>query len=143
MNQRGFTMIELAIVITIAAIMLPLLYGFAWHVERQLALAQWTLEAADGVRTLSEELRLDARAGKLAQGPDLSFEREGCSVRYTVDEARVLVRTAPDACGGTRGLVRDVGSLVVEPGGVEVTFERALRPDQVHRTSVFIPVGTP
>ena len=142
MRQRGFTLIELVIIVTIAAVLVPIIYSFAWHAERQVILSQWNLEVADAVRSVAEELRLDARAGRLLDGEELRFERDDCTVAYAIRE-HSLIRQGGPRCGGDRGLARSASSLLRVPGGVDLTFERALRPDQVHRTTVFIPVGGP
>ncbi len=142
MNQRGFTMVELAIVVSIAAILLPLVYSFAWHLESQRALVQWNLEVADATRSLNEELRLDRRAGGLVAGPALRFDRPTCPAEYLLVD-QTLVRRADAACAGDRGLARNVGSFERVDGGVELIFVRALRPEQVHRTTIFLPLEAP
>jgi hypothetical protein len=130
---------ELAIVLSVGVILVPLIWTFSASVTDQTTLGRWQLEAAEGVRTIAEELRLDARAGEpTADG--VGFQVQGCEVRYRVLEGARLVRHAPADCGGSRGLSRFVESVGWSPGGVDVTFARTLRPHRIHRTTVFIPV---
>ena len=137
--RRGFTLVELATCLAVASILVPIIWTFSAHVIDQTTLGRWQLEAADGVRTIAEELRLDARAGEAA-GDEVGFGAGDCEVRYRVTEGALLVREAPARCGGSRGLSRFVESMTWSPGGVDVTFVRTLRPNRVHRTTVFIPV---
>lgn len=137
--RRSFTMLELAIVLAVAAIVVPIIWTLAAHITDQTTLGRWQLEAADGVRTVAEELGLDARAGE-PTGNDVGFRVGDCDVRYQVAEGSLLLREAPEECGGSRGLSRFVESVAWSPGGVDVTFARILRPHRVHRTTVFIPV---
>ncbi len=140
MRARGFTSIELAIIVTIAAIMVPIILSFSASLEDQSVLGNWQLESAESVRTLSEELRLDARRGVAVDGADVAFSLDGCDVRYVVSDGSVVIREAPATCDGPRGLARFVEALAWTPGGVDVVFARVLRPGRVHRVTVFIPV---
>lgn len=135
--QRGFTAVELAMVLTIATILVPLVYTFGAKLEDQATHAEWQLDVADSARTVAEELALDARLG--APTPEVGFDRGACQVRYAVAGA-ALVRQASADCGGTRGLAATVEAIAWTPGGVDVTFARVLRADRVARTTLFIPV---
>lgn len=138
--SAAFTAVELAICLSLAAAIVPIVYTFASHVEDQSALGHWRLDAADGVRTLSEELALDARRGTPLEGPDVGFVVDGCEVRYRVTEGSALVRDPGVPCGGPRGLARYVESLTWSTGGVDVVFARRMRAARVHRITVFVPV---
>lgn len=139
MRRHGFSMVELATVLSISAVLVPIVYRLALGFEDRHALATWHLETATDVRTIAEELRLDARRGDPDEG--VAWVVEGCVARYRVTDERVLLRETEEACGGTRGLARNVEMVRRVPGGVEVGFVRALRPEQAHRTTVLIPVG--
>ena len=77
--RRGFTMVELAIVVTLLTILVPLIFMLFRLGAADFQKANATLDAADQVRDLSEELRLDARNGQLA-ATGLTFEGVGeCS----------------------------------------------------------------
>ncbi len=134
--QRGFTAVELAICLTVASVLVPLIYLFAANLEDQAAVAEWQLDVADSARTVAEELRLDARRG-VPMGDTVGFLSATCIVRYEVTDT-ALVRDA--TCGGRRGLASMVESIAWAPGGVEVGFVRVLRPSRMHRQTVFFPV---
>ncbi len=128
MRSRGFTAVELLIVISIAAILLPIVYSIAARYEDEVAVARFQLDVADAVRTVSEELRTDARGDG------------ACDPKYVV-RGRALVRTS--TCGPDRALARWVHALEPTPGGVNLVFARPLRPHHERRVSVFIPVEAP
>lgn len=136
--RRGFTMVELAIVVTLLTILVPLIFMLFHLGAADFQKANATLDAADQVRDLSEELRLDARNGQLA-ATGLVFEGAGaCSpVTYRL-VATSVVREAPVACGGTRALVRNVTAL--ERAGSLVTVRIAQLPEDLP-IAVVIPVG--
>jgi prepilin-type N-terminal cleavage/methylation domain-containing protein len=140
MSRRGFTLVELAIVLAIAALIMPICYALIANVQDQSALAWWQMETADGVRSLAEELRLDARRGVSVDGDEVGFVVDGCDVRYRVTDAAALVRDAGEGCGAPRGLAAYVESIAWSEGGVDVTFARRIRPKRTHRTTIFIPV---
>ena len=140
--RRGFTLIELAVVLSVAAILVPLVWILGTQVVDQVTLGRWQLDAAEGVRTVAEELRVDAREGT-PTAEQVGFRVGTCDVRYVVTGASALVRQATADCGGSRGLSRRVESIAWSPGGVDITFARTIRPRRVHRTTVFIPVAGP
>jgi len=139
-HPRGFTLLELVIVLSLGVILVPIMYSFGSYMDEQRALATFHLDVADGTRTIAEELRADARTSKVMAGEGIGFLRGHCEIRYVVNEDSVLVRRAADACGGARGLSHRVESIVGSRGGVDVTFARAMRPDRAVRTTIFIPV---
>lgn len=136
--QRGFTAVELALCLTIAAVLVPLVYMFGARLEDNAAVAEWQLDVAESARTVAEELRLDARRG-LPTGDTVGFLSGACLVRYEVTDS-ALVRAAGEACGGSRGLAGTVESIAWVAGGVEVVFARVLRPDRAVRQAVYFPV---
>lgn len=114
--RRGFTLVELAIVLTILAIVTPAVFLLMRSIADDHARAVARLEDADAVRLVSESLRQDLRTGRLASAPaGLRVEGPGACfpVDYRVDGS-VLVREAPAACGGAQALARRARSLSVE-----------------------------
>ncbi len=136
--RRGFTMAELAVVFTLLVVLVPLIFMFFRIGAADFQKANATLEVAEQVRDLSEELRLDARNGQLA-ATGLAFEgTAGCSpVSYRLVGSSV-VREAPAACGGTRALVRDVTEFART--GAIVKVRVAQLPEDLPIT-VIIPLG--
>lgn len=143
MSRRGFTVVELAIVLSISIILIPLVYSGVHAIAETHALGLWHLHSAEQLRTVTEELRLDARAGAAVQGTPLTWRRGACLVSYRVDEHGVLSREADEACGGTRALATGVTALDPVEGGVELELTRILRPTRREHTRVFIPVEEP
>jgi len=126
--RRGFTLMELAICLSIAALLLPLLFLHGRNISESHERALFQSEATAALRTVSEELRRDAHGHRLAaQGP-VRFEGHGCTIDYVVRD-RVLSREATDACGGRRALAREVVELERAPHGLVLRLSRPLRPD--------------
>jgi prepilin-type N-terminal cleavage/methylation domain-containing protein len=129
--RRGFTLIEMAIVISILALLVPAIYVFHRDFEAQEQTALLSAEAARGMRSVSEELRRDLRT--LRWSPDnamvlLGTEGTACRlVRYEVTEDGVLLRNAGSECGGPRPVARGVSAIGREGAAVEVTFSRRVR----------------
>ncbi len=142
MRRRGFTLIELAIVLVIGTLLVPIAWTWFTRQEDQARLTRWELEIAQALPTLSEELREDAWRGVAVGGEEITFRRADCTVQYRV-EARALVRVAEASCGGTRALATHVESLRPIAGGVEVVFSRTLRPERAGRRTGFLPWGSP
>jgi prepilin-type N-terminal cleavage/methylation domain-containing protein len=143
MRREGFTLIELAVVLTLSAIVTPAAW-LAWrNVDAELALARWHVGVADAVRTVYEELALDARGGARVAQDGVAFEGPGgCGrIDYRVTGEAALERAAPDACGGTRTLARGVRALRPVAGGVELELVLALRPDHEVVRVVFLPLA--
>ena len=140
MIRRGFTLIELAICLTITAVLVPLIYAYARDIDDRSTLGIWHLDTADDVRTVAETLGRDARQHTGAGGDPLSLRIGDCAVQYVVDDAQNLERRTSEPCGGTRVLARGVAALTPTAGGVDLTFARRMRVDRTHRITVFIPV---
>jgi type II secretory pathway pseudopilin PulG len=137
--KGGFSAVELTICIAILAVLVPLVWRFALAAEDRSALALANEETAAAMRTVSEELRLDARRGPPLPGEVAWAE---CDVRYRVDDG-VLVREATGTCGGPRALARRVASVTRTSEGVEVVFSTVLRPDHARTTTLLVPLETP
>ncbi len=143
MRRRGFTAMELAICLTILIILVPLVYQLATIVEENHAIGLWQLQTAEELRTVAEELRLDQRQGTPEPGEAVAWARQGCTVHYRVDPQRVLLREAPEACGGSRALATHVAGFRRLDEGVEIEFVNRLRPTIEQRERVFIPLEAP
>ena len=142
MKRRGFTAIELAIVLSISAIVIPAIYLFGRGVEERRAIGLWHFEVADEVRSLSEALKSDRR--QLTFAPRGSLHLSGADdcggVDYLLTPAHALVRRTAAGCGGERTLATHVEALTHVPGGVAVTFALETKPQREARTEVFIAV---
>lgn len=138
--RRGFTLLELAIVLTIGTILIPLLWQFGAYMQAQQELATFELDVAEAIPTLAEELRADGRSLSAGDGGGVAFARDGCTVAYEVNAEAVLVRRGAGTCPSERGLSRRVESIAWTEGGVDVVFARALRPHRVQRIPIFLPV---
>ena len=140
MKRRGFTMVELAIVVSILALLVPLIFMVFRIGAADFEKANATLYAANQLRDLSEELRLDERNGTLADS-GLTFAGAGACfpVTYRLVGSSV-VREAPQACGGVRALVRDVTEFTRTNGLLTVQIAR-LPEDQP--ITLVMPLGAP
>jgi type II secretory pathway pseudopilin PulG len=125
MKARGFTALELALVITISSLVVAsaflLLRAFEGQDYRALAEA----EAARGMRAFSEELRRDLRTLRLEPGSALALSGPCGRVEYTLQEGSLL-RKGEAACGAPRAVSAGVASVARTPLGVEVTFARVV-----------------
>jgi prepilin-type N-terminal cleavage/methylation domain-containing protein len=140
LRRSGFSLVELTVVLSILAIVVPLMWKMAARIEDQRALALDHLESAEEAQTVSEQLALDLRLGSRITGETLAFRRSECEVRYRVGTEGVLIREAPAPCGGDLALARGVEVLRSVPGGVELVLALRLRADWVERTVLFFPV---
>jgi prepilin-type N-terminal cleavage/methylation domain-containing protein len=139
MTRRGFTLVELMIVLSVLTLVTPLVWILATRAadNRDLALDQ--LSTAQEVRTVADALQQDRRAGQRWAGAPLGWRRGDCTVRYHL-EGTTLIREAGPDCGGTQALATGVERLEVTSSGVHLTFARSVRPTLVHRTPIFLPV---
>lgn len=135
-RASGFTAVELAIVISISAILAPLIFLFARDLETLQRIARWHLETAASVQRIDEALRQDARGGARTE---LTFGGP-CAARYVLTEAFTLERQAAEACGGTQVLATGVRSMELVTGGVALSFVLPLREDLSRKTEVFLPL---
>lgn len=140
--RAGFTLVELAIVISVSSLIVPSVYLLARNLDDQRARGLWHITVAEQVRTVSESLQADRRALAFAGPGPLRLEgKGGCApIVYEVTPGKALVRRAPERCGGERTLATQVSSAKHLPGGLELTFGFEVRPDQIEPTTVFIPV---
>ena len=135
-SRRGFTLTELAICLSLLAILMPMIYTFGLQIEDRFRIGQWHLKNADTLRTVAEALQADQQGGVLA-AEGVAFAFDDCEVRYTLDEG-AIVRS--DSCGVSLTLARGVAAMSREDGGVALLLEHRLRVGQAQQQTVFIPL---
>ena len=138
-SRTGFTLVELAICLSLLAIITPLIYSYALGIEDRSVVGLWHLQTADSLHTVSESLQSDGRKGTL-QPTGIAFKQGDCTVTYRAEDA-ALLRT--DSCGITQTLAVGVSSLARESDGVSIGFTRHLRAGRDAEQTLFIPVGSP
>lgn len=139
MKARGFTLIEISVVISISALLIPLIFLLGREVTEQYRRTQFELEVARATRTFSEELALDLRTMKRAEGDGLVLLSSGAckQVRWFVSDADALLRAA---CGETRAVAKSVSGLKPVSDGIWVTFSLPVRAGQTFDVPVFVAV---
>lgn len=142
MSRRAFTLVELVVVISMALLVVPVVWGMHASWDRQVALGHWQLAVADGLATAAEEVALDARRGPRIPGEVLAFQHGPCTIRYTVEEG-VLRREPSPGCGPATGLATGLQDLRAVEGGVELDFVRVLDAGRQRRIAAFLPVEGP
>ena len=121
---RAFTLIELAIVLTIGALLVPMIYVIQRNLEANEWRALAKLDAAGAARAIGEELRRDTRTHTFDRGMELSGP---CGrIAYVVDGDNVLMRRADVDCGGDRAIANHVGGIHRRGGLVDVTIVHRL-----------------
>lgn len=121
---RAFTLLELAIVVSITGVLVPTIFWSWRSIDDQQRVSVARVSAASAVRGVADELRRDARtrqwAGAPATGPAVTLEGGApcSSIAYRV-ERTVLVR---DACGDARALARHVRAIERSDETVTLTF---------------------
>jgi len=141
MRARGFTLIELSIVMTIAALVVAGAFAFGRTMDAfsHEALAQ--ADAARAARSVSEELRRDLRTKSwVGNGLSLSAD-DGCRVEYAVEGDVLVRRLDPPTCGDKRAVARHVASVKRDGGSVELVFQR--RVGRAERFETRIRLGMP
>ena len=134
-RREGFTLTELAICLSLLAILVPTMYAYALGIEDRFSVGMWHLETADQVRTVSESLHIDQQNGALLD--DMQFLQGDCIISYRL-EGDVLVRAT--SCGEDQALARGVSDLIRKPTGVELHFTRAIRASRAQHSQIFIPL---
>ncbi len=127
MRRRGFTLLELAICVSILGILIPATYAFVRTFEDQLYRASAVAESARSARAFSEELRRDLQSMQVQSGDRLVLQGACGTVEYAVADG-VLVRKALAACGGDHPIARQAQALRREARVAVVTFGRPMRP---------------
>lgn len=129
--RRGFTLVELAIVISVSAVLVPAAYQFVRSLTARADFAHFQLDAASTLRAVSEQLELDRL-------------RVQCSgeVKWSV-EGEALTRTASPACGGQQVFARGVLALEREAGGARLVLTRRVSLEVSHQVELFVPGVVP
>lgn len=133
-HRGGFTLVELAICLTLLAILVPMVYAYALGIDDRFDVGTWHLQTADQVHTVSESLHADGRTARLLDDA-VQFRHDGCVIDYRI-EGDALQRV--DSCGDTQTLARGVTGISRQPAGVEVVFTRRLRQDRSQQSVIFI-----
>lgn len=128
-RARGFTVVELAIIISISALTVPLCFLFLRTLIARSDLASFELEAATTLRSIHEQVELDRTRAK-------------CEVKWTL-EGDALTRTSSADCGGTQVFARGVKSFERVAGGASVQVAKRLSPEQDATRTLFVPGVTP
>lgn len=126
--RRGFTLVELAICLSVSAVLVPLAWMFVRSLDVHVATGHWQLEVAQAVRTVAEQLERD--------------QPGTCHAHYALRGAD-LVRTADAACGGEQVLATRVSRFERAPGGVRLDFSSTLMPERARAVSFFVPLEAP
>ncbi|HEY3449350.1 MAG TPA: prepilin-type N-terminal cleavage/methylation domain-containing protein [Myxococcales bacterium] len=126
--RRGFTLLELAICISIGTLLIPMVLALGRVSEKQHLRALAEVDATQVMRTASEELRRDLQTLRMADGTTVTLQGACGRVEY-VAEGGVLARKAEEACGGTRALGRRVRAIRRDGArALVVEFERPVEP---------------
>lgn len=136
-RRGGFTLTELAICLSLLAILVPMVYTYGIGVEDRLFIGTWHLQTADATRTIADRIQLDDRTGTMSADA-VQFQRGDCTIDYAVTDG-ALSRT--DSCGTAQVLARGITALSRESGGISVTFTRGLRVGRDQQTDIFIAAG--
>lgn len=124
--KRGFTLLELAVVVSILGVVTPTAFAVWRHIDDEQRLSVARLGAVAAVRGIGDDLRRDARnrtwATRATTADDVGVALDGgatCKrVVYRVDRSALF----RDACGDVRALARHVASIARTGDAVTVTF---------------------
>lgn len=135
----GFTLIELAMVLSITALLVPLIFAFHRQLETAQLRAQGRLDSAASIRSVVEELRRDGLSGW--RSGERSFRAGACEITYVVEEG-VLFRRTTEPCGGSRAIARRVAALeVAGPTRWRLTFAYPQLTQAMLRVAYELPVA--
>jgi prepilin-type N-terminal cleavage/methylation domain-containing protein len=133
--RRGFTLVELMVVLGILAVFMPVAWTVLARNEDDRAVAAFHLRAAAVSRTVSEQMAVDQRSGERVAGAP-AWTIGACEVRYSVDGG-VLLR---EGCAGAAvALAERVERFEATAGGWELTLALPLRPERIERVTLFFP----
>lgn len=142
MKTRGFTLIELAICMSILALLLPLVWVFGRTLEAEHRDVVSQASSARELRALTEELRLDLRTRSLKSTTGLVLQGAGsCALVEYALAGEVLERRAGPDCGGTRAVAAPVQSVRRDGALLEVVFAHhsGREPERVTRLLALLP----
>lgn len=128
--RRGFTLVELAIVMSLSAILVPAAFMFVRHLTARAELATFELEVATTLRAVAEQVELDAA-------------RPACATAKWTLDGEALTRTASAECGGAQVFARRVRSFERVAGGAAVVFGLRVSPELTVTREVFVPGRLP
>ena len=144
MSARGFTLVELAVVMTISAIIIPCAYVIQRSFETNQGRSLARVEAARTARGVSEELRKDLRtrhfdgAMRLSTGEGAAVLADPCAtVAYVVSDAGALTRQIDAACGPSRVVARNVAGITRDGNVVTLKLAHRMR-DGSTATDAFV-----
>jgi len=122
--RRGFTLIELAICLSILALLVPVGFAMGRAFEQHAFQAAAQLEAASAMRSVSEELRRDLKTMGWPDETSLKLQGAGLCprVEYKLTADNTLIREGAEGCGPARTLAAHVRSIQRETGGLRVVF---------------------
>lgn len=140
-RRSGFSLVELALVLSILVIVSPLVWITVRRVEGRADDALWRLQIADSAGTVAGSIALDGRRGR-SQPDALVWQLDGCRVRYRVDDG-ALWRAGEGGCQAEQVLARDVQALDREEGGLRLVFARSVRQGEEQRVEFFLPEVSP
>ena len=128
MNQRGFTLIELAFVVSLMGILGPAIFMMHRNLSAEHRTSISRIQAANSARAISEEIRRDMRLYSWAeQGMTLTRLAPKCtSVAYVVEHG-ALIRRVGVGCGPSRALAQDVEKLERTAYGLRIHFKAPFR----------------
>lgn len=142
--RRGFTLVELSVVMAVAAIVIPAGWMLVRSQESAHHSALARASAAREMRSISEEIRRDLRSMQPAQGDGLVLRGACGSVTYTLDDG-TLVRSGDEACGARRPVATHVAAIERQGNTVTIAFEHRVGRPQPERASftLALPVAAP
>jgi len=135
-RRDGFTLTELAICLSLLALLVPLMYSYALGIEDRIAVGMWHLRTADQVRTVSESLHIDQQNSTM-QADAVQFQHRGCTIDYQLEDG-VLVRA--DSCGSSQALARGITEMSRLPDRLELRFTHTVRASRAQHTQIVIPL---
>ena len=139
----GFTLVELAITLSISALTIPAIYLFLRSTERTLFETAAQVQSAEAARSISEELRRDLTTMHWSNAETLALEGTGAcgAVRYEIANGVAHRRADPECNGGDRAIARHVESLKRTPWGVEMVFAFHTRATEPYRVTILFAGG--
>ena len=122
--RRGFTLIEMSIVVSILAVLVPLIFMFGRSFQDAQFEAAAQVEAAAAMRAVSEELRRDLKTMAWLEDSGLQLAGAGAckDVEYRLTEEHRVVRKGGEGCGPERVIAANVRAFQREAGGLRVVF---------------------
>ena len=137
-RPSGFTAIELAIVLTIILILVPIVFTAHRQFQFRLDTNRARVELAGQMRELTRVIRSDRWKGRWVSAESLELKLPCGQVTYLLDGSKLL-RQVPPACGASRIVAREIESITRKGSLIEVRLVRAVSPEQ--STTVALNMG--